>query len=182
MVRNPQRADAAPAPLISRLINGVSRLFYGVTATAFLLLALALIGIAGFDLYRASPEPQQLLPTLLAAVGLVTIALAVFEVGRFLLEEELVRDRELRTIADARLSLTKFMTITVIVLTIEGLVLVFEFKRENIADLIYPTGLLLVAVLTLVGLGIFRKLTDAFAIGAEHDAEDEISRRTAGKS
>ena len=124
------------------------------------------------------PVDAAMLESLLSSIGLVTVALAVFEVGRFLLEEELLRDRELRTIADARLSLTKFMSITVIVLTIEGLVLLFEIKRKEVADLVYPTGLLVVAVLTLVGLGVFRKLTDAFATGPEHAEEEEISERT----
>jgi hypothetical protein len=180
----PEVEVEAPAPFVSRLLRGISRIFYGITAAAFLLLALALIGIAGLELYTSSREPLQLLGTLLESIGLVTVALAVFEVGRFLLEEELLRARELRTIADARLSLTKFMTITVIVLTIEGLVLLFKIRRESIADMIYPTGLLIVAVLALVGLGVFRKLTDAFATGAEHAAEKEISKRstTAGST
>lgn len=156
--------------------------FYAVTATAFLALALALIGIAGLQIYRSPWEPEAMLGVFLSSIGLVTVALAVFEVGRFLLEEELLRDRELRTIADARLSLTKFMSITVIVLTIEGLVLLFELKRKEVADLVYPTGLLVVAVLTLVGLGIFRKLTDAFATGPEHAEEEEISERSSAEA
>jgi hypothetical protein len=136
-----------------------------------------LIGIAGFEIYRILPAPDGLLDTLLAAIGLEPVALAVFEVGRFLLEEKLLQGRQVRTTADARPSLTRFRTITVIVMTIEGLVLLFEIEHRNIADLVNPTGLLIVAVLSL---GLLRRLTDAFADGPEQSAEHEDVRCATG--
>ena len=76
-----------------------------------------------------------------------------FRGRRFLLEEELIRERELRSITDVRLSLTKFFTIIIIVLSLEGIVLVFEVKLDHIEQLIYPTALMAAAILALVGSG-----------------------------
>ena len=93
------------------------------------------------------------------AALVVTIAIAVFEVGKFMVEEELIRERQLRSVLEARRSLTKFVKIVIITLSLEGLVLVFETKLEHVAELIYPTALLMVAVLAVVGLGVFQRLT-----------------------
>jgi hypothetical protein len=95
----------------------------------------------------------------LQSIGLVTIAMAVFEVAKFLVEEELIRERQLRSVLEARRSLTKFFTIIVIVLSLEAIVLVFETKLEAISDLIYPTALMAVAVAAVIGLGLFQRLS-----------------------
>ena len=103
--------------------------------------------------------------------------MAVFEVAKFLLEEELIRERELRSITDVRLSLTKFFTIIIIVLSLEGIVLVFEVKLDHIEQLIYPTALMGIAILALVGLGLFRWLTNPAAADANlHRAEERIAQ------
>ena len=119
-----------------------------------------LVVVAGYQLIAATVTQVDLLARVLGGIGLVTIAVAVFDVGKFLIEEELVRQRELRSIAEARVSMTKFFSIVIIVLSLEGIVLIFEVKREDVADLVYPAAVMAVAVLALVGLGLFRKLTD----------------------
>src|SRR5215208_3003392 len=54
-----------------------------------------------------SPGPQGKI-ALLGAVGYVIIAIAVFDVAKFLVEEEVLNRREKQTASDARRSLTKF--------------------------------------------------------------------------
>ena len=49
----------------------------------------------------------------------------------------------------------------VITVSLEGLVLVFETKLEQLSDLIYPTALLLVSAITVVALGAFQRLSGA---------------------
>lgn len=167
--------------LAERILVGVSKLFFAVTALALFLLAAGLVAVAVQGTWAALPGPQSL-AEILRSIGLLTIAVAVFEVAKFLLEEELIRERELRSITDVRLSLTKFFTIVVIVLSLEGIVLVFEVKLEELDRLIYPTALMAVAILALVGLGLLRKLTDPTAGNAElHRAEERIAQ-TDGES
>ena len=52
---------------------------------------------------------------MLDAVSLVIIALAVFDVAKFLVEEEISRDKEMRSAQEARQTLAEFITIVIIV-------------------------------------------------------------------
>ena len=126
------------------LLSGGSKLFFAAAATALMALAAALLVTSAHRWATAALRGQELLHQTLECIGLVTIAIAVFEVGKFIVEEELVRERQLRSVLEARRSLTKFLTIVVITVSLEGLVLVFETKLEQLSDLIYPTALLLV--------------------------------------
>lgn len=165
--------------LPERALVLVSKVFFLVTAVALFALAAGLVAVAVHDVWAALRGPDLLEP-ILRSIGLLTIAVAVFEVAKFLLEEELLRERELRSITDVRLSLTKFFTIIVIVLSLEGIVLLFEVKVDHIENLIYPTALMAVAILALVGLAVFRRLTDPAAADAElHRAEERIAREDA---
>lgn len=53
----------------------------------------------------------------------------------------------------------KFLVIIAVAVSLEALVFVFDAAKENIANLIYPTFLLIAAVFVVVGLGIYQKLT-----------------------
>jgi hypothetical protein len=136
-----------------------SKLFFVAAATVLVTLSVSLLGVAGWQLGRAAVTGGDVLHQALESIGLVTIAIAVYEVAKFLVEEELIRERQLRSVLEARRSLTKFFTIVIIVLSLEGIVLVFETKLERVADLIYPTALMAVAVAAMVGLGLFQRLT-----------------------
>ena len=161
--------------LPERTLVLASKIFFLVTAVALFALAAGLVAVAVHDVWTSLLGPDLLEP-ILRSIGLLTIAVAVFEVAKFLLEEELLRERELRSITDVRLSLTKFFTIIIIVLSLEGIVLLFEVKIDHIEQLIYPTALMAVAILALVGLAVFRWLTDPATANAEmHRAEERIA-------
>jgi hypothetical protein len=106
---------------------------------------------------------------LLSAIGYVVIAMAVFDVAKYFIEEEVIRGRELREAAEARRSLTKFVSTIAIAVFIEGLVIVFQASKEDLSSMIYPTALLLTATLIVVGLGAFQRLSA--------EVEDKIDKR-----
>ena len=63
-----------------------------------------------------------------------------------------MRERELRSPAEALRSLTKFMTIIIIALSLEAVVGIFEAGREKqFEQLVYPTLVMAAAVSALVG-------------------------------
>lgn len=136
-----------------------SRLLYTVIAGTLLLASVLLMAIAMARTFTGFWTGEGALDAMLNGIGLVIIAIAVADVGKFLFEEEVVNDRELRRPAEARGSLTKFMTIIIIALSLEALVLITKAARTNIADIVYPGLLVLLAVLALVGLGLFQKLS-----------------------
>jgi hypothetical protein len=97
--------------------------------------------------------------SVLRGVGYIVVAIAVFEVAKYLVEEELVHERELRAAAEARRSLTKFISTISIAVFLEGLVTVFRVSHTSVQELVYPSILLLTAVLMILGLGVFQRLS-----------------------
>jgi hypothetical protein len=96
-------------------------------------------------------------PALLEGVGLMILALAVFDVSKYLIEEELLRDRELRSPGEARKTLTKFLTIVVIAVSLESIVFVFQAGKEDMAKLLYPALLLAVVGMLVAVLGHYQQ-------------------------
>lgn len=140
-------------------LERLSKLFFTAAATGLGLLALGLVLTAVWQLAAVVVHGEPLLHQLLQSVGLVVIAVAVFEVAKFLIEEEVLHERELRSVLEARRSLTKFFTTIIIAVSLEAIVLVFETRLEENAALIYPTLLMAVAVFALIGLGLFQMLS-----------------------
>jgi archaellum biogenesis protein FlaJ (TadC family) len=140
-----------------------------------MLLAFGLIAYAAYevasDLLTYSADIGA---TLLEAVGYTVIAIAVFDVGKYLLEEEAIRAREMRRADEARRSLTKFISTIAIAVFLEGLVAVFEAGKKDVPMMIYPTLLLLTGVLLVVGLGIYQRLSAS----VENEISDKDTPQT----
>ena len=96
---------------------------------------------------------------MLSAIGYVVIAMAVFDVAKYFVEEEVNRGREMRAASEARRSLTKFVSTIAIAVFIEGLVIVFQASKQSLPEMVYPTALLLTAILIVIGLGIYQRLS-----------------------
>src|SRR4051795_7374238 len=92
---------------------------------------------------------------MLSAIGYVVIAMAVFDVAKYFVEEEVIRGREMRAASEARRSLTKFVSTISIAVFIEGLVITFRVSRDSVEQMLFPILLLLTAILIVVGLGVF---------------------------
>jgi hypothetical protein len=106
-------------------------------------------------------------------VGLLIVSLAIIDVAKFVVEENVVRERELRAPVEARRSLTKVMTIIIIALSLEAVVGIFEAGREKTFDqLIYPARVMVTAVLALVGLGLFQFLSRSQSAAAADAVEE----------
>ena len=131
------------------------RITYFVIASALMLMAFALVAVSVWNLIAQALLGKGQIIGILHSVGLIIVSVAIFDVGKFLIEEEVIRARELRSIREARRSLTKFMSIIIIATSLEALVIVFETKQEVVSHLLYPSILLSSAVLVLVGLSVF---------------------------
>jgi len=150
-----------------------SRLLYSGIAGSLLLASILLMAVAISRTFTGFRTGEGALDTMLDGIGLVIIAVAVADVGKFLFEEEVIADRELRRPAEARGSLTKFMTIIIVALSLESLVLITKSARDKPADILFPSLLMLVAVAALVGLGLFQKLSHRVTAAIPDDAEAE---------
>lgn len=138
----------------------LSRVVFACASGLLVITAIALV-VVGFaeaigDLRAGGHSGAD---AILNALGYVIVAVTVFDVAKYLFEEEVFREREKRSAAEARRSLTKFLSTIVIALFLEGLVVVFKTARTDVSQLIYPTALLVVAVLVLVGLGAYQRFS-----------------------
>ena len=137
----------------------VSRAVFFVASLALLLLAASLILYGGYRVVAALPSGEGLETTLIDAVGYVVISIAVFDVSKYLMEEEVLHGRELSSAGEARRSLTKFVVIISIAVLLEALVAIFAATKDDPTKLLYPTLLLVAGTLLIVGLGVFQRLT-----------------------
>ena len=142
-------------------MEAASRSLFVLVSLILMALALALIGYNIWHLREVFASGEDIAGGLLDAVGYVVIAIAVFDVAKYLLEEEVLRGRELRDAAEARRSLTKFVSTIAIAVLLEALVLVFQVGKKQVSDMLYPTLLLAVGILMIVGLGVFQRLSVA---------------------
>jgi lipopolysaccharide export LptBFGC system permease protein LptF len=148
----------------------ISRGVFGLASIVLMLIALALsIYSAGLIVASLMGAWSQAGHSLLESVGYVVIAMAVFDVAKYFMEEEVIRGREMRLASEARRSLTKFVSAISIAVFIEGLVLVFRQSGEDTGLLLYPAAILVTGVAIVLGLGIYQRLSA--------EAEEEVEAR-----
>jgi hypothetical protein len=143
-----------------RIMETLSRFAFAAASLVLMAMSFGLVCFGVFEVVGIGAASwMDAGGVLLAAVGYVVIAMAVFDLAKYFIEEEVIRGRELRDAAEARRSLTKFVSTISIAVFIEGLVIVFQASREDLSKMVYPTALLLVAILIVVGLGAFQRLS-----------------------
>jgi hypothetical protein len=161
--------------MIERGFEALSRVLFVLVALALYSLALSMILAGAWQLLLGAFGGQIGIYNMMNGVGLLIGSLAIVDVAKFVIEENVVREREMRSPAEARRSLTKFMTIIIIALSLEAVVGIFEAGREkNFEAMVYPVTVMAAAVFALVGLGAFQflsRLSQAEPIAAHDDDE-----------
>lgn len=159
---------------MTHLLDYANALVYLLASIALLLISLLLIGYGLWEVGHAIYHGQPYINVSLDAVGLIVISMAVFDIAKYLFEEQVVRDRELRSAREARRTLTKFLVIIIIASALEALVFIFQTGTTDMTNLLYPTALLVASVFLLMGLGVFQRLT----AGNEQLLEGEEEKST----
>ena len=151
---------AVPERSMSGIMEYVSRGVFGIASVVLMLIALALSVYSAGLIWIALRSPwAEAGPGLLESIGYVVIAMAVFDVAKYFVEEEVIRGREMRLASEARRSLTKFVSTIAIAVFIEGLVLVFRQSGQDIAMILYPAAILLMGIVIILGLGLYQRLS-----------------------
>src|SRR4051812_13798691 len=145
---------------LEKIMEIISRLAFASAGLVLMAMSLALVVYGAIEVISAGASSwKDAGGTILAAIGYVVIAMAVFDLAKYFIEEEVIRGRELREAAEARRSLTKFVSTIAIAVFIEGLVITFQASKDDLPSMLYPTALLLTAILIVVGLGLFQRLS-----------------------
>jgi putative Mn2+ efflux pump MntP len=159
----------------------LSRAAFGITSVVLMVMAVVLVVYGVFDLVTALRGPwREAGDALLTAIGYQVIAMAVFDVAKYFMEEEVIRGRELRIASEARRSLTKFISTIAIAVFIEALVIVFQVSKQDVTKMLFPTALLVVAILIVVGLGVYQRLSIEVEQKVDNKDKNEQSRTKRG--
>jgi len=95
---------------------------------------------------------------LLDDVGLLVFSIAVLDVSKYLLIEEVMKPGEERHPEEIKNSLTKFVSIVITALFLKGLVLAIQVSKDDVTLLLYPVALLMTPVFLMIGLGVYQRL------------------------
>jgi hypothetical protein len=129
----------------------------------FVCCAIALIIFAAQELWRGvNPYGTESLrfrfDAILESIGLLTIAVAAFELGQTILEEEVLREAHMSAPTRVRRFLSRFLVVIVVALAIESLTMVFHFAHTNPSALPQAAFVGLAAAVLLAGWGLFIRL------------------------
>ena len=150
----------APERTMTGIMEFISRGVFGLASAVLMLIALALSVYSAALILTALRGPWgEAGVGLLESIGYVVIAMAVFDVAKYFVEEEVIRGREMRLASEARRSLTKFVSTISIAVFIEGLVLVFRQSGQDISLVLYPAAVLMTGILIILGLGAYQRLS-----------------------
>ena len=156
----------------------------------FVVSAFTLIAFAGYELFEAIFPPgerdvAQRTDGVLNSIALLTIAVAALELSQTIFEEEIQRDVHMSAPSRVRRFLSRFQVVLVVALSIETLVAVFRFSRDDPASLPYAAAIGLTAAALLAAWGVFVRLNvsaeqlepEALAAAKKEDKKvDETSK------
>lgn len=158
-------------PILKKVYEVASAVYFLIATLLLVVAAFVLLATAVYDLVVTFPSPD-MTGAALDAVGLLIIGFAVVETAKFIAEEELLRDRELRSSLESRRSITKFTTIIVIAMSLEALVMVFKTTSEDITKALYPALLFVAAMSALVALGVYQYLSSRIVAPTEGQKQE----------
>jgi len=141
------------------LVIILSKTGFTIGCTFLYALSLWIIGGAVFSIIRDAMGEDFTIFNLLDEVGLIVFSIAVIDVAKYLMIEEVFKGNEKRHPKEAVGALTKFVLIIVTALSLEGLVLTIETAKTDVSKIYYPVALFITAIIFLVGLGVYRYLS-----------------------
>jgi hypothetical protein len=158
-------ADPNRSPTPIKALLRVFPAAHLVISVLFMLAAFGLLCFSGYELWNVAVPGEagveDRLGRVLDAIALLTIAVASLELAQTIVEEEVQREAHMSAPTRVRRFLSRFMVVLVVSLSIETLVAVFHFSRDNPSQLPYAASIGLTAAALLAGWGFFIRMNEA---------------------
>ncbi len=145
---------------LRRRVHPVFQIVYAVIGVMLVMVAGLLLFYAGKHMFDVVHEHIQATTNIFEVVILVTLGLAIFDLGKTILEEEVLLHKDIHHEGSTRRTISRFMSAIVIAVSIESLLLMFKSLLGDASHLNSAVLMLVAAVALLVGLGVYLKLTD----------------------
>ncbi len=142
-----------------------SNLFkYAYATFAFALIAVALLlflnGVQSFFIQEITITHFEA-KNVFEATILLTLSLAIFDLAKTLIEEEIMGREKEHDVAEPHKTMVRFLGSIIIALSIEALMLVFKFALTDPEKLVYAMYIIGGVAMLLVGLAVYIKFTKA---------------------
>jgi len=136
------------------------KLTYAAFAVALAAVALLLFlkGIQSFFINDITIETFKIKDVFEATI-LLTLALAIFDLSKTILEEEILGRHKENNISGPNKTMVKFLGSIIIALSIEALMLVFKFAIINPEEIVYAMAIVGGVALLLITLAVYIKFT-----------------------
>ncbi len=158
--------DSALGEIIGFLMgDNMRRRFQPFFKVVYSLIVLGLFGVVGILLYSAASEMIPLFMndvvkqdehlTPFGVIIFLTLGLAVFDLGKTILEEEVLMHKDIFRHSSTRRTITRFMAAILIAVSIEALLMMFKGALGDDQNMLPAVWMMLAAVGLLIGLGIY---------------------------
>lgn len=137
--------------------NNASKIFYSLTATVMMILALFAVGSALYEFINALffKTNDFSVEFIFKPIIALTLGLAVFDLGKTIFEQEVLFKSYSKSGKAEYKVLTKFSVTILIALLIEALLVVFKISITDYSEMIYAVYLIAGVSILVVALGIF---------------------------
>jgi len=142
---------------MDKTIRYLSNFAYSIGCISLYLISIWIIVAAIIGIVHDVTNSTFTVYKLLDEVALLVFSVAVIDVSKYLMIEEVLREHD-RSPKDARRAFTKFVIIIVTALSLEALVITIETAKTDLTKLLYPILMFLAATIMLIGLGVYQKL------------------------
>lgn len=139
----------------------LSKIGYTIGAIVLYVFAIWIIVASVFSVFHDFMQNTFKIYQILDEVGLLVFSIAVIDVAKYLVIEEVIKNTHHRAPAEERDNLTRVVIIIATALALEGLVLTIEVAKTQLNQLLYPILLLLVAAIFIVSIGVYQKLNSS---------------------
>ena len=141
-------------------LHPVFQAVYGLIGAALICVALWLLGAAFYSLLGGFSLTHDATGTSFGVVVMLTLALAIFDLGKTILEEEVLMSKDINHYHSTRRTIMRFMSAIIIAVSIEALLLMFKsVLNGHTEQILNGVWMLLSGVGLLAGLGVYLKLS-----------------------
>ncbi|WP_457746531.1 PDC sensor domain-containing protein, partial [Sulfurimonas sp.] len=148
---------------LNALDSGFNTFFkYAYAAFSLALIGVAMLlffkGLSNFFTYEITPGDFKIKDVFEATI-LITLSLAIFDLSKTLIEEEILGRHKEHNISGPHKTLVRFLGSIIIALSIEALMLVFKFAIIDPDKLIYAMYIVAGVSMLLISLAVYIKFT-----------------------
>jgi hypothetical protein len=146
-----------------KYLQKIGALGYVLIALLFFVCGFALIVLGAIEIWsgllpNGEQSVQDRFRLILECIGLLTIAVAAFELGQTVLEEEVQRAVHVSSPTRLRRFLSRFLIVVVVSLGVECLVGVFQFMHTKPELLPHVASIGIAAAILLAAWGVFVRM------------------------